>query len=109
MKDKELKHLSRSELLELLIVQIEENEKLKKRIVSMQTQLNDRRLVIEQAGSIAEAAMQLSGIFDTAQQVAEHYLENIKRLESEAVAYSQKVQSNPDLYLKQVMKENDSI
>lgn len=109
MTERELKHLSRSELLELLVVQMEENEKLKKHIVKMQTQLNDRRLIMERAGSIAEAAMQLSGIFDTAQKAADHYLENIKRLEAEAAAYSQEVQSNPDLYLKQVMKENDSI
>jgi hypothetical protein len=34
---------------------------------------------LENAGSIAEAALQLTGIFDKAQQAAELYLENVRR------------------------------
>lgn len=39
-----------------------------------------RRIELEEAGSIAEAALRLNGIFDLAQKAADQYLENVKRL-----------------------------
>lgn len=82
MTDKELKRLSRAELLEMLLAQVEENEKLKMRLKEMQTQLDSRQIMIDKAGSIAEAAMQLNGVFQAAENAAAQYLENIQRLSS---------------------------
>lgn len=39
-----------------------------------------RRIELEEAGSIAMAALQLNGVFETAQKAAEQYLENIREL-----------------------------
>ena len=63
MTDKELRRLSRSELLEMLIAQTEENSQLKIRLEQAEAQLRDRRIEIAKAGSLAEAAPQrcLSG------------------------------------------------
>ena len=63
MTDKELRRLSRSELLEMLIAQTEENSQLKIRLEQAEAQLRDRRIEIDKAGSLAEAAPQrcLSG------------------------------------------------
>lgn len=63
MADKELRRLSRSELLEMLIAQTEENSQLKIRLEQAEAQLRDRRIEIDKAGSLAEAAPQrcLSG------------------------------------------------
>ena len=63
MTDKELRRLSRSELLEMLIAQTEENSQLKIRLEQAEAQLRDRRIEIDKAGSLAEAALQrcLSG------------------------------------------------
>ena len=57
MTEKELKHLSRAELLEMLLAQAEENRKLKKQLQAAQDALSDRRIAISQAGSLAEAAL----------------------------------------------------
>lgn len=89
MTDRELKRLSRAELLELLLAQTEENEKLKKQIAQMRAQLEDRRILLDEAGSIAEAAMRLSGVFEAAETAAARYLENIKRLSGEREARRQ--------------------
>jgi len=79
MTDKELKRLSRANLLEMLLAQVEENKKLKARLEEMQAQLDDRRIKLDEAGSIAEAALQLNGVFQAAEAAAAQYLENIRR------------------------------
>ena len=60
MTDKELRRLSRRELLEMLIMQMEENEKLSQELETAQEMLRNREIVIERAGSIAEAALALN-------------------------------------------------
>lgn len=88
MTDKELKRLNRMELLEMLLEQAEKNRELEQRIAQMQEQLDDRRILLEEAGSIAEAAMRLSGVFEAAETAAARYLENIKRISEEREAHS---------------------
>ena len=83
MTDKELRKLSRSDLLELLISQTEENQVLKSRVEQMQNQLLDRRIAVDKAGSIAEASLQLNGVFQAAEKAAQQYLENIQRMSEE--------------------------
>ena len=80
MTEKELKHLSRAELLEMLLAQAEENRQLKKQLQAAQDALSDRRIAISQAGSLAEAALQLNGVFEAADRAARQYLENVQRL-----------------------------
>ncbi len=80
MTDQELKKLHRTDLLELLIAQEKENEQLRGKVAQLEAQLTDRTLDLEKAGSIAEAALQVNGVFQTAQDAAAQYLENIRRL-----------------------------
>lgn len=80
MTDKELKRIGRAELLELLLTQSEENEALQARIDQLEQELRRREIIIENAGTIADAAFQLNGVFDAASSAAVQYLENIKRL-----------------------------
>ena len=80
MTDKELRRLSRTDLLELLLAQRRENEQLRCILDQTQAQLADRTIKIDKAGSIAEASLQLSGIFNAAQDSCQYYLDNIKLL-----------------------------
>lgn len=80
MTDKELRRMSRGELLELLVFQMEENEKLRKQLKETQEELRNRQIMIAEAGSIAEAALKLNGVFEAAEEAAKQYVENIKRL-----------------------------
>ena len=45
-----------------------------------QAQLADRTITISNAGSLAEASLQLSGIFEAAQDSCQYYLDNIRQL-----------------------------
>lgn len=83
MTDKELRKLSRAELLELLLAQRKENEQLRVQLEEANEKLNSRVIEIENAGSIAEAALRLNGVFEAAERAAAQYLENIRRIEEE--------------------------
>ncbi len=80
MKDRELRRLSRTDLLELLLAQRRENEQLRCILDQTQAQLADRTIHMDKAGSIAEASLQLSGIFEAAQDSCQYYMDNIRLL-----------------------------
>lgn len=78
MTDREVRKLSRTDLLKLLIEQTEENERLTARLSKLEQELSRRTIVMENSGSIAEAAMKLSDIFTQAQDTADRYLESLQ-------------------------------
>lgn len=78
MTDAELKKLKRNELLQLLIEQSKEVEALKAQLKEKNRLLEDRRINIENSGSIAEAALKLNKVFEAAQEAADQYLYSIK-------------------------------
>lgn len=78
MVEKELKKLSRRELLEILIMQSKRVEKLELQLAEANRKLEDRRIRLEKVGSIAEAALVLNNVFEAAQRAAEQYLENVE-------------------------------
>ena len=85
MIEKDLKKLRRAELLEIMLDQSYEIDQLRKRVKELEAQLEDRRIKIENAGSIAEASLQLTKVFEEAQKAADLYLENIRNLNKSGV------------------------
>ncbi len=83
MTERELRRLSRADLMELLLEERKENERLLQQLERLQQLLADRRIVMERAGSIAEAALQLNGVFEAAQAAALQYVENVRRMAEE--------------------------
>lgn len=80
MTNKELRRLGRRQLLELMLVQSKRIDQLESELLKAKEELESRRIAIEQTGSIAEAALRLSGIFEAAQQAADTYLENVQQI-----------------------------
>lgn len=80
MREKELRKLGRAELLELLLEQAREFEALEQRLEAAEAALNSRQVQLETCGSIAEASLKLSGVFEAAQKAAEQYQQNVERL-----------------------------
>ena len=79
MTAKELKRLSRSDLLEMLLELSRENDILRKANQTLSQKLEDRNIAIDNCGSLADAALQLNGIFEAAQAACEQYTENIRQ------------------------------
>ena len=80
MTEKEVKRLSRSELLELLINQGKKIERLQAQIVEQNMKLEARKIDIDESGSIAEAALKITGVYTAAQEAADVYLDNVERV-----------------------------
>ena len=78
MTDKEIRKLRRTDLLQLLIAQIRENKKLQEQLNLCRQELEKKTIILERSGSIAQAAMELSGVFAAAQQAADLYLEGVR-------------------------------
>ena len=80
MTEKELRRLSRAELLEMLLAQTEENRQLKRELQEGREAPTDRRRARGEAGSRAGAALRLNGVFEAADQAVRQYLENMERV-----------------------------
>lgn len=86
LTEKDLRKLNRYQLLELLVVQTERADKLQRKLDSAEQQLNDHDLKLTALGSIAEASLQLSGVFQAAQDAADQYLNEAKKRAAEIEA-----------------------
>ena len=86
MNVKELKRLNRAELLELLLIQTKEMERLQEELKQVRAELAERRLKLEKAGDIATAALAVNNVMEAAQDAARQYLENMAAMEAETRA-----------------------
>ena len=78
MTPKELRRLRRSDLIEMLLQLSKENLQLRQELEDANRQLAEKHIIIEEAGSLAEAALKLNGIFEAAQAACDQYAENIR-------------------------------
>lgn len=83
MISKDLKKLSRRELVDI-IYQLKKNEQEKQeKITSLEEALQEKRIRISMAGSIAEAATDITQIFSAAQRTADLYLHEIASMKKD--------------------------
>lgn len=113
---KELRKLSRRDLLEMLLSLSKENEQLREQLQEARTQLESRKIEIENAGSLAEAALRLNGVFEAAQAACAQYEENLRlRVQEQEAQLAQKSASAEQQdsgygkysWLKELMNETD--
>ncbi|WP_072903097.1 hypothetical protein [Hathewaya proteolytica] len=90
-----LRKLSKIELLEIMKKQEEENEKLRQQIQLLTNELQEQKMKFSSVGSLAEAAIGISGIIEAAEKAADIYVNGAKKMyyeQQEAYArYQQKV------------------
>ena len=70
--------MSRSELLDLLYEQEKRLEELEKENEELKLEIEDRKIRISKVGSIAEASLALTKVFDEAQKAVDRYLDNVQ-------------------------------
>lgn len=80
MTERELRRLSRTDLLELLLTQSRQIDALQEELALAKQALEDKNIAIRKSGSIAEAALQLSGIFEAAQKACDQYTLNMEAM-----------------------------
>lgn len=80
MTQYEMKKLSRKELLQLAAEESAQIRILQEHLEIAENELHKREININEAGSIAEASMKLSNVFEAAQEACRLYTDNIQRL-----------------------------
>jgi vacuolar-type H+-ATPase subunit H len=66
-------------------------DKLIEQNQSLEDSLADKRLRIQNAGNLAEAALEINDCFRSAQNAAEQYLNEIKMIREETLAEKQRI------------------
>ncbi len=79
-QNKELKRMSRRELVEIIYEMKKNEQRLQAQLETAKEALAKRELYVNQAGSIAEAALALNQVFEAAQAAADDYLRNVKMM-----------------------------
>lgn len=79
MTERELRNLSRTDLLEMLLAQSRELEQVRAELEEAKQKLTRRELAVQQAGSMAEAALLLNGVFEAADKACEQYKVQIRQ------------------------------
>ena len=83
MISKELKNLSRRELMDIIYQMKRNEQQMQEEIASLQEALEEKRIRLTEAGSISEAAASITKLFSTAQMTADLYLNEISCMKEE--------------------------
>ena len=105
MVNKELKRLSRRELVDI-IYQLKKNEQqLQEKIASLEEALQDKRIRLSEAGSIAEAAAGITNVFSAAQTTADLYLREIACMKEDTEKECEKMLSDTRNQIEKITAE----
>lgn len=105
MTDKELKRLSRAEILEMLIRQVKQTADLRVQLEDAEQKLRDRQIVVERAGSIAEASLELNNVYTASESAVEQYLENIKRFSDQQKDICEQIETDARQKAESILRE----
>lgn len=113
MVNKELKKLNRRELVDLIYQMKKNEDEMQERIIALEKALEERRIHLSKAGSIAEAAMQLTDVFSAAQSTADLYLREIAFMKEEAQKECDKMIEDAKKKVEEIMadgkKQHDAL
>lgn len=77
--------LKRIELYEIMLAQSKEIDRLRDELSKANEKLTDQEIKLTQAGSIAEASLSLTKVFEESQKAADLYLKNVKKMNGEVI------------------------
>jgi vacuolar-type H+-ATPase subunit H len=91
MINKELRKLNRRELIDIIYQMKKTEQQMQEQIAALQAELEEKRLRLSQAGSIAEAALAVTNVFSAAQEAADLYLNEIACMKTETERECKKI------------------
>ena len=113
MKKTELQKMSRLELIEIIYALQQEEKLLEEEKKKLEDTIANWTIQIEEAGSIAEAAIKINGVFEAAQTAANQYLDHLRKENSQAETQISHLMENTKreqaLLLSQAQEQADSI
>ena len=108
MINKDLRRLTRRELVDVIYQMKRNEEQLQERISELEKALEDKRLRLSTAGSIAEASTAISNVFGAAQSAADIYLEEISTMRKEAADECEKIINEAKQEAEKILAEAEN-
>ena len=84
-----------------------EKEELKKEVEELKNDLQSREIMLDEAGSIAMASLQLNGVFEAAQAACQQYIDNIRSLNIRQTEICEKKEAKVQAAIEQRLKETE--
>lgn len=113
MDKTELRKMSRLELIEIIYALQQEEKVLEEEKKKLEDTIASWTVQCAQAGSIAEAALSINGVFEAAQAAADQYLDYFRRqnskTEAEIAAMLSSARQEQEHILAQAQEQADSI
>ena len=113
MMDQELRHLTREDLLDIIYELQRRTQQVEQENETIRKQLADRTVKLEKAGSIAEAALALNGVFEAAQAAADQYLAQVHAANEQSQQLADRIvadaQRKATAIVQQAQQEADRI
>lgn len=78
MRSRDCRHYTRRELIEIIYELERREERLERKLEKAREKLKERSIRMEQAGSLAEVAAIITGLFDAADETAAMYLSGVR-------------------------------
>lgn len=91
MAEKELRKMNRAELIEIIYALQQREQSLQQQIDSLEKQLAEKKIILKEAGNIAEAALRLNDVFAAAQAAADQYVRSVR-----AMAQADEAEAEPE-------------
>ena len=105
MTDKEFKRLNRAQLIDIIYQFQLKIDTLTEQKQELERELADKRLRLNNAGNIADAALEINDCFRSAQNAAEQYLNEIKAIREETEAQRHRILSETQEQRERVLSE----
>lgn len=108
-----MKKMSREKLVRLFVEERKKTDELNAEIEKLTAKLEDKNVAIGRAGSIADAALSLSGVFEAAQDACDRYVGSVEaavaRRESESAERDAMSKKRAEELLNEAMKGSEAI
>lgn len=108
MTERDLKKLDRRELLELLIAAERENASLKALLDDTEALLRSQEIQIQRSGTLAEASLALTSIFEEADKAVALYTENIRRCSADQEAVYNRIVGEAEQKAQEILAEAEA-
>ena len=107
MNGKELKRLSRRELVDI-IYQLKKNEQeMQEENAALKAALQDKRIRISNCGSIADAAVSVTDLLATAQSTADLYLQEIAEMKEKTQKECDQKIAETEQKVKEILADSE--
>ena len=105
MPDRELRRMRRAELVEIILALKQTEDRLRAENAALSAQLQERQIHIENAGSIAQAALELNKVFEAAQAAADEYVASVRAANKNTDAAANALRAQAEAEAEQILAQ----